>query len=235
MEYKPNINSKKWKSIKTIKEWVDSFKETEKGKSAHSTAVFFSRPEIDAEKQIIKWISPIFSKEDQPIILEKFTPEKSSKFDDYKKPRMQDVGIIGKTITGKSIFIGIEAKVNEPFGQTVAQALNSIKNNNNSNIPERINRLKNKFFSDVDAKNYKSIRYQLLYAAAGTISENMDYNILIFITFKNIQSTESSIMRNKRELKYFLDQIKCEPLAQTDNIYKAVINKKILYIVVMTI
>lgn len=74
----------------------------------------------------------------------------STKFDDYGKGRTHDLGIYGKTVSGKRIFIGVEAKVNETFGGTVQSAYDKVAYlksvGKNSNLDARIEGLKKKYF-----------------------------------------------------------------------------------------
>ena len=46
-------------------------------------------------------------------------PESEVRFDQYGKGRVHDLGICGKTASERSLFVGVEAKVNETFGKSV--------------------------------------------------------------------------------------------------------------------
>ena len=145
MKYQFNKKSEKWKSINNVDEWVNSFGKGEDGKSAKTLAQFCK--ENDVESIIKEWIAPIVKEE---FSLDSAMPEMSTKFDNYGKGRTHDLGIYGKTVSGKRIFIGVEAKVNETFGRTVQQAYNYVdtlrNKGKNSNLDARIEGLKKKYF-----------------------------------------------------------------------------------------
>lgn len=50
------------------------------------------------------------------VQLDRAIPEYEVRFDQYGRGRVHDLGVFGHTKTGKSIFVGVEAKVDEPFG-----------------------------------------------------------------------------------------------------------------------
>lgn len=202
-------NRPKWKDIYNVEDWVNSFNDSKKkedGKSAKTLAQFCK--ENDVESIIKKWIAPIVKEE---FSLDSAIPEMSTKFDDYGKGRTHDLGIYGKTVSGKRIFIGVEAKVNETFGGTVQSVYDKVAYlksvGKNSNLDARIEGLKKKYFPDLPLDD---IRYQLLYAIAGTLCEEADIKILLFTTFETNKYEEKCGQRNDNDLNDFLKLLDIE-------------------------
>ena len=70
----------------------------------------------------------------QPVTLEQGTPENAASFDRYQGPARIDIGISGGIGSGESLFVGLEAKVDESFGsETVCEryqkAIETLKSN----------------------------------------------------------------------------------------------------------
>ena len=233
MEFKFNKRSKKWREIETVKDWIDSFRKSSKsedGRSALSLAKFCDLKNFD--DIIVTWLLPIVSQ--SQIKLETAQPEKSSRFDNYSKQRIHDLAIYGETGTGCSIFIGIEAKVAETYNGTLSsiyqKAINNKKKGINTYIPQRIKQLIQVYFPklSIDSK----IRYQLLYAIAGTLCEQKDYNILLFLTFKTNKYNPKAAERNKKDLQELLNDVDHETIAE--GYYECKINGQKLYIIEKT-
>lgn len=213
MEYLFNKKSEKWQSIHNVEDWVNSFndsKNDEDGKSAKTLARFCK--ENDVESIIKEWISQIVGEE---FSLDTATPEMSTKFDNYGKGRTHDLGIYGKTVSGKSLFIGVEAKVNETFGGTVQSAYDKVEYlksiGKNSNLKERIDGLKDEYFPGLDLYDK---RYQLLYAIAGTLCEEAYIKILLFTTFETDQYKKKYGQRNDEDLTAFLSMLDVKPIGE---------------------
>lgn len=234
MEFVFNKKSPKWQIVNNVSGWIKSFessKKVEEGRSALSLAKFCSDSSV--EEKFKDMLRPIFQQKD--FVLHTAQPEKSSRFDDYKKQRIHDLAIYGETVVdGKSIFVGVEAKVNETYNSTLARVYSRANrdklNGKNTNIPNRIEDLICNYFNDCPQMSTDSpIRYQLLYAIAGTICEQKDYNILLLLTFKTEKYDYRAAQRNKKDLMDILNLIKYEILS--DGCYKCTIGGKTLYII----
>lgn len=231
MDFIFNKKSPKWSSINTVSDWINSFQtstKNEKGHSALSLAEFCNNKDID--KIIREWLTPIISNN---FYLLTAQPEKSSKFDDFSKQRIHDLAIKGQTDDGKSIFVGIEAKVNETYNSTLAQVYNKAKEElkigKNTRIPDRIENLITNLFPKITTDS--QVRYQLLYAIAGTLCEKCDYNVLLFLTFKTNFYTEKTATRNKNDLRTVLELVDCKTIAKADNYYKCKFGEQTLFII----
>lgn len=228
MKYQFNKKSEKWKSINNVDEWVNSFdpsKNNEDGKSAKTLAQFCK--ENDVESIIKEWIAPIVKEE---FSLDTAMPEMSTKFDNYGKGRTHDLGIYGKTVNGKRIFIGVEAKVNETFGGTVQSAYDKVEYlksiGKNSNLKERIDGLKEEYFPGLDLYDK---RYQLLYAIAGTLCEEAEVKILLFITFETDQYKKKYGQRNDEDLTAFLGMLDVKPIGE--NCWELNVHRETMFVV----
>ena len=234
MKFVFNEKSSKWKKIKNVRDWVRSFESSSKdeiGHSALSLAEFCSKPNIEEEFNAL--LQPIFQSE--RIILQTAQPEKSSQFDNYGKQRLHDLAIYGQTDTGKSIFVGVEAKVDETYNSNLSQKYDNAKkeqlNGISTMIPQRIEELIEKYFPSLSTRS--SVRYQILYAIAGTLCEQCNYNILLFLTFKTCKYKKTAAQRNKKDLMDVLNSINHEVLAE--GYYKCTFGDKILYIIDQTV
>ena len=228
MEYQFNKKSEKWKSINNVDDWVNSFKDSknnEDGKSAKTLAQFCK--ENDVESIIKGWITPIVK---EKFSLDTAIPEMSTKFDDYGKGRIHDLGIYGKSVSNKSIFIGVEAKVNETFGGTVQSAYDKVEYlksiGKNSNLKERIDGLKEEYFPGLDLYDK---RYQLLYAIAGTLSEEAEVKILLFATFETDQYKKKYGQRNDEDLTAFLSMLDANPIGE--NCWELNVHRQTMFVV----
>lgn len=220
------ILNKKQQQINNIKEWEKEIpqKDWVVGRSSHSLANFILN--MNGLEQIKLLIEEILNEE---IVFEKGIPEYEVKFDNYgSRGRFHDFGIWGKTnITNKTFFVGIESKVDETFGQTISEAyisgITKRLNGDNTNLPERVEKLiKQNFGSKVKNKHF-DIRYQLLYATIGTIEEKADISICLIIVFKSNSYDKIKGNENYRDYCQFMQNVISEKIScSKDNV---VVNK----------
>ena len=113
-----------------------------------------------------------------------FTPEQGiaqahTTFDQYGDPRDHDLLLIGTAGGGRTV-VGIEGKVNEQFGQTLAEydkaASRTAARGDSTNASERLDNLTQTLGGwvlpdpDEDDTGLRSLRFQLFSALAGTIA-----------------------------------------------------------------
>tara|TARA_R100000935_G_scaffold15425_1_gene30759 strand:- start:29170 stop:29868 length:699 start_codon:yes stop_codon:yes gene_type:complete len=168
----------------------------------------------------------------EAFTLEVAYPEYQTRFDKYGQGREHDLAIFGKTDSGKKTFIGVEAKVDESFGATVASEYHTYKakelNGKNTNLPKRIEELLKFNFKIVKASDFK-LRYQLLYATAGTLSIDADIHILLILVFKTAGYKPKVGAKNYKDLQAFLK--KAEAVNVDDNTYQLNMNNKVLTLI----
>jgi len=100
------------------------------------------------------------------------TPEHKIPLDNFRgETRNADLVLVGKRGNSK-ISINIEAKADEPYDQTVADKLRTVKNPR-SKIPDRIDLLCQALFGAIPGANLdlRDLRYQLLTGCAGAMIE----------------------------------------------------------------
>jgi hypothetical protein len=151
----------------------------------------------------------------EPIEFERAVPEYEVRFDRFGRGRMHDLGIFGKTFSGKTLFVGVEAKVDEPFGATVRDAYLTAKakqiGGESTNAPERIEDLIRLHFPTPDLSAFE-VRYQLLYATAGTLAAGADVSVLFVVVLKTALYSETLSAENYRDYVDFLGRVGAVPL-----------------------
>lgn len=151
----------------------------------------------------------------EQVELDRAAPEMEVRFDQYGRGRMHDLGIFGRTKSGKSLFVGVEAKVDEPFGALAREAYLGAKARQiageSTNAPERIEQLLKFHFQAPDPSMFE-VRYQLLYATAGTIAASADISVLYVVVFKTPLYSETIAAENYRDYAYFMSKAGATPL-----------------------
>lgn len=117
-----------------------------------------------------------------------------------------------------NLFIGIEAKTDEPFDKTLGSWLTSGKSEGSKeNRIKRLNAMCKRILGrEYDPDKDKDLRYQLFSAITGIIIEAekrlLENAMFIIITFKvkGNKYDENRIIRNKEDLKQFLDMKELE-------------------------
>lgn len=102
--------------------------------------------------------------------------EAQTSFDDYSGPRNHDLLLVGEAQGGVTV-VSVEAKVAEPFADTVAQKRASATNQAAaSNAGRRLDRLLTAVAAtpDVEEQDVAELRYQLYTGVAGAIAAGVD-------------------------------------------------------------
>lgn len=187
----------------------------EPGRSAHSAADFILNRN-GAERLRLR-VEELLG---QAVQFDCIVPELEQRFDAHGRGRMHDLGITGSTAAGKSLFVGVEAKVDETFGPTIdeayAKARKAKEDNPRSNAQQRIEDLLALHFPEVDTSHYK-LRYQLLYATAGTIAAGKEVSILYVAVFKTQSFNERIGASNHEDYLRFIEKAGAQPLPNTGN------------------
>jgi len=226
IEFKGNTisNLEEWKNLvfsgKKARHWQE-------GRSAFSLADFITNN--NGEQKIIELLAAQINGN---FTLDLGHPEYEVSFDKYGHGREHDLGVFGKTDTGKKIFIGIEAKVDESFGDTIASAYHKAKakelNEESTNAPKRIEELLKFNFKTIKQSDFK-LRYQLLYSTAGTLCIEADIHILLILVFKTEDYNTKKGAKNYKDLQAFLKRIEANKI--DINTYKLKMNNKVLTVI----
>ena len=226
------IEDSKNNQINSIEDWrkIQPKAKWKAGRSAFELAKFV------IEDHGVKYISDIVNKLlDKEAILEYATPECNVNFDKFRSGRKHDLGIWGKVFdenVTKKVFIGIEAKVDEPFDcRTIKDAyiegIIGQLNQKESNLPERITGLLKRFSKKISKKHF-NLRYQLLFSLAGTIDAKADIHIFMILVFKTPLYDKKKGDINKKDYQIFMSNINAEQklLTKKEKCYKTNIKNK---------
>ena len=219
------IRDRNKKRITSIQEWEDHFRSKsdkwKEGRSAHTLAKFVLDKEGD--RHIQEHVSKVLA---ENVRLEVAEPEYEVRFDKYKgKGRNHDLAIFAKTESGKRIFIGLEAKVDEPFGEPISKEYDDgLKKQKNeaTNVPERIRGLLKLYFPQEDIKSLEEREildapYQLLHGTAGTVAVDADIWILYVIVFQTQEYTDKDGERNDKEYLGFMKKFEGKKIENEHN------------------
>lgn len=202
--------------IASLKEWAalyDSPRQSHQWKqhrSAHSVAEFILAH--NGGEAIQARVSQALGKN---VGLERAIPEYEVRFDQYGRGRVHDLGIFGRTDSGQSVFVGVEAKVDESFGLPVKDVYLATKARQiagvSTNAPARIEQLLAGHFKAPEPAMF-DIRYQLLYATAGTLAVEADLHVLYVIVFRTPLYNETIGAENYRDYVQFMEKVGAESL-----------------------
>lgn len=154
--------------------------------------------------------------------------EGQSAVDAFSGPRNHDAVLVGDLPNGQRVCICIEAKVKEDFGPTVKQqtkaaataAATAKLENKTSNATARLNGLLERFVRYPHGeKRVQELRYQLLTALAGTLSEaqqlGASHAVLFIHEFLTDQGGDEELLaKHELDLHRFMTTVlDCEPLS----------------------
>ena len=178
------ITDAKGRPIASMDEWATIHKPIHwrEGRSAHTVADFILRRNGAAhlESRLTEILGAA-------VAINAITPEREVRFDSFGKGRMHDLGV-SATAGRRSLFVGVEAKVDESFGgdlaASYADAQQRLAQNPRSKGVARIEQLLGRFAPPLALDSAGEIRYQLIHGTAGTIAartgNNQPYDGYVF-------------------------------------------------------
>ena len=202
------ILSKEQKEIETLEEWEALFVgenpkkkiQWQDGRSAKTLAEF-----VLGSKRLENLLDDIFKKlpvtKPQGVAFKEAYPEFEVNFDQFRNGREHDLGVFGQTKNGQSVFVGIEAKVNEEFGVLVKEAYDR-----GCNTTDRIKGIVKNIFDAQEVEKFLALRYQLLYGLAGTanhltdVYDKPDVALFLIIAFKTKVSAQNDNYQDYEEM-----------------------------------
>ena len=120
-----------------------------------------------------------------------------------------------KTASERSLFVGVEAKVNETFGKSVGNEWREANKQRgaNTNLPQRIKELCARF-NDAPriTEDSPDIKYQLLYGAAGTVAAGADVSVFYVAVFRSDAYDPSVGEENHQDYLRFVECAGGEPI-----------------------
>ncbi len=224
--------------INTYADWERVFKaakpkDWKEGRSAQSLAEFMMQE--NGFESLKQYVGEAIQTPKDEIEIQKVTIEGRIAFDNYNHSREHDLAIEARTKSGKTIFIGVEAKVDESFGSNTIEQYrkSSIKKNPNSTVPSRIDGLKEYFPTDKE-KEFENLRYQLATATAGTLraqtASKTDFDVYVFMVLVFTDNCDAKKKeKNKNAFVLFLKAIAAQKLCE--GTYKCKSNNKTLIII----
>ncbi len=194
-----------WEPLHEPKHWKP-------GRSAHSIADFVMN-QGGADKLQLR-VSSVLG---EAVDFHTLTPECEIRFDRYGRGRVHDLGIRGKTASGKSLFVGVEAKVDETFNEYVRDAWQKanevVERGRNSNKPQRIRELCARFKGGPGISVDSDISYQLLYGTAGTVDAGADVSVFYVAVFITDAYDASTGEANHQDYLRFIERAGGEPIS----------------------
>ncbi len=170
-------------------------------------------PEIPGEVQKTLASHPAFSSVHEWVA----EPEAKLSFDSFPgEPRNTDLVVYAKDTFGQ-FLVAVEAKADEPFGETVPDALASAVEryvqNSRSNGVTRIQQLAVALLGPRLNRepSLTDIRYQLLTATAGTLckaaEKGVDRAVLLIHEFVTVKTSDEKHDENARDLNHFVARL----------------------------
>ena len=215
------ITGPKGNDLATMEDWGACvrgchFKE---GRSAYSLADFILNR--DGAAILESRLSSVLS---QPVKLQRAIPEFWASFDSYRGNTSNlDLGIFGTVGSKSSLFVGLEAKVDERFGnETVGEryqrAIREKSCKPQSRAYARVEDLLSSYFAesaDPGVSRFSDVGYQLLTGTAGTIARQKDVSIFYVLVFKTSEYDERKGRVNQEVYEKFIEAAKGKTLTQS--------------------
>lgn len=146
-------------------------------------------------------------------------PEVKTPLDNFfGETRNHDLILIGHSDTAR-VLIGIEAKADESFGETIKNYLTS-KEGTSSNAPRRIKFLSQSIFGYAVDEQIGNLRYQLLHGLGGTLIEAKNHQatkaIFVIYEFTSSQTKPRNLERNRNDFEKFIQAL---PIPKQDTFH----------------
>jgi hypothetical protein len=162
----------------------------------------------------------------QELHLTHIAVEAQSAVDDFSGPRNHDLVAHGELPTGERVVVCVEAKAGESFGATIRQQAATAARvktkaeaeGKRSNAPDRLDGLLERFVTyPRTEQRVQTMRYQLLTALAGTLSEAEKHQarhavLMIHEFLTDERPHDELVLEHDRDLHNFVTTVfDCEP------------------------
>ena len=212
------------KPLRSLADWqaVHKPEQWKPGRSAHAVADFIANR--NGARLLSRRVSTVLG---ESVTLHKIIPEHKVKFDRYRSPRVHDLGIYGETESGETLFVGVEAKVDESFGPYVAdewrKAQRILQRGKRTRLPDRISELCDRFQDGPGISPTDEIRYQLMHGAAGTVEAGADVSVLYIAVFVTDDYDPAKGEANFQDYQTFLNRAGAtiNPNQNRDRVYES--------------
>ncbi len=196
--------------ITTMEQWSERVNSShwKRGRSAYSLADFVMNR--GGAKVLRERVSSVLSR---PVTLDRATPEYGAKFDSHGgSPSKLDLGIFGRVGSESGLFVGVEAKVDEWFGETVCKryqrAVSYLEENPRSKAAARVRDLLSEYFGETAEpcdSRFSDVRYQLLTSTAGTVAVGKDFSVFYVLVFETDSYDERRGRENRLAYERFIE------------------------------
>jgi len=167
--------SKSGHEIRSVEDWLRyappkmGKRQWKDGRSAKELARSWFRKEFASPPEELRLLlEAAFGTE---IVFDEARPECIIELDDFRGEHRNCDLVVLCTAGTQRIVINIDAKADEPFGDSTVGAYYDQKLNSSSNVPKRIESLSVALFGNKPDAAIRSLRYQLLHSAAATLIE----------------------------------------------------------------
>ena len=146
----------------------------------------------------------------EPVFVQESTPGLDVPFGSYGGSRHHDLAIYGRgEDSGKSVFIGVETRFDEPFGDSVQDVHDSAMAQRAAGVatdtPDRLDELLGRYFKTrPDAETLSKMNDQLLSAVAGTLEVGAALSVLYIIVFRTPRHESKVLEQNHRDFRTFM-------------------------------
>ncbi len=191
--------------IRSLADWqaLHSAEHWKPGRSAHAVADFVVNR--DGATKLARTVAAVLG---ERVAFREASPELEIRFDRYGKGRFHDLGIRGETESGETLFVGVEAKVDESFGAYVADEWRNAQRirerGERTRRPARISELCDRFQDGPGISEYDEVRYQLMHAAAGTVEAGADLSVLYIAVFATDDYDPAKGEANRQDYRTFI-------------------------------
>ena len=205
--------------ISSLDDWASFVRRTywKKGRSAFSLADFIL--DRQGAGHLESRLSQVLQQE---VSIRRITPEKQVRFDAYGRGRCHDLALDCIVSGEKSLFVGLEAKVDESFGNLIqVELINAEKElarNPRSKALQRIRALPARYSPSLSVNSMLDVRYQLVHGTAGTVSALQEngapYHMYVFyvLVFKTALYDQQKGAENHRDYLRFLARVGASPI-----------------------
>ena len=220
------VNLEQWRT--RVFDRTSKARHWKEGRSAHSLAEFMMNR--NGAAYLEERISSVLSRQ---ATLGRATPEFLARFDPYPgNPSNLDLGIsgvAGPSTHHQTLFVGLESKVDEPFGSSTvgnrySSAMKQRRAGQNTNVPERVRDLLSKYFSvedPPDSSRFARVRYQLLTGIVGTAAAQAEALLFYVLVFKTSVYDERKGSANQVEYERFIEAADGKLMMQSGEDFRA--------------
>ena len=193
--------------IKDIEAWQKEFCKCNKeqlwkeGFSAHSLAKYILSHRRGGGTEIRKALNSVLGNDSVKFLCKAFIEQKCNFDGDHRHPRHQDIGIFGKTEKGRKLYVGVEAKVCEYFGNDTIES----KRRKGKGLV-RLKALCSWLHVSENDEEIQKLRYQLFHFTKATADVDANICVLLLLTFKTKQYKLEDGERNANDWEAFMER-----------------------------